>query len=62
MTRCLYVNTLTAYGAPELTPVFCKLDEVWGAALEPKVIFERPRLLSRGDSGCEFCYKRSDNH
>ncbi len=60
ITRCLYVKTLTAYGAPELTPVYCKLDEVWGTVLAPKVIFERPHMLSHGDNGCEFCYRRGE--
>jgi hypothetical protein len=57
MTRCLYHNTLTAYGASELTPVFCHLDDVWAAALAPKVIFERPHTIGRGGSACDFCYR-----
>jgi hypothetical protein len=57
ITRCLYHNTLTAYGAPELTPVFCHLDDVWGAALAPKVLFERPQTIGRGGRQCDFCYK-----
>jgi L-2-amino-thiazoline-4-carboxylic acid hydrolase len=59
MTRCLYHNTLMAYGASELTQVFCRMDDVWGAALAPKVIFERPHTIGRGDSECDFCYRRS---
>ncbi len=58
MTRCLYHNTLTAYGAPELTSVFCHLDDVWGAALIPKVLFVRPNTIGRGGNQCDFCYKR----
>jgi hypothetical protein len=59
MTRCLYHSTLTAYGAPELTPVFCHQDEVWAAALAPKVIFERSSTIGRGSIQCDFCYKRA---
>jgi hypothetical protein len=57
MTRCLYHNTLTAYGASELTPVFCHLDDVWGAGLAPKIMFERPHTIGRGGIECDFCYR-----
>lgn len=61
MTRCLYHNTLTAYGAPELTPVFCYQDDVWGVELAPKVIFERPQTIGRGGQKCNFCYRLSNS-
>jgi L-2-amino-thiazoline-4-carboxylic acid hydrolase len=57
MTRCLYHNTLTAYGASELTPVFCHLDDVWSAGLAPKIMFERPHTIGRGGGECDFCYR-----
>ncbi len=60
MKQCLYHNTLTAYGAPELTAIYCHLDDIWGAALLPKVIFERPHTIGRGDSVCDFCYRCDD--
>ncbi|MBZ0277571.1 MAG: L-2-amino-thiazoline-4-carboxylic acid hydrolase [Anaerolineae bacterium] len=57
MTRCLYYNTLSAYGAPELTSAFCHGDDVLGVVLAPKVVFERSQTIGRGDHICDFCYR-----
>lgn len=56
-TRCLYLETLNAYGAPELTPAFCNVDDVLGAVMFPEVIFERSGTLARGSDRCDFCYR-----
>jgi hypothetical protein len=58
MTRCFYLNTLTAYGAPELTPSFCKNDEVMAELFPPSLRFVRPHTLGRGDALCDFQYCR----
>lgn len=59
MTRCFYLNTLTALGAPELTAAFCKTDEVMAEAFPVTVRFERDYTLGRGDPVCDFqyCYR-----
>ncbi len=56
MTRCFYLNTLTAYGAPELTASFCKSDEVMAELFPPSIRFVRPHTLGRGDALCDFQY------
>ncbi len=55
-TRCFYLQTLTAYGAPELTPAFCKTDEVMAELFPPSIRFVRTQTLGRGDAVCDFQY------
>jgi hypothetical protein len=55
-TRCFYLKTLTAYGAPELTASFCKTDEVMAELFPPSVRFVRAHTLGRGDQICDFQY------
>lgn len=55
-TRCFYLNTLTAYGAPELTASFCKGDDVQAELFPPSVRFVRSHTLGRGDEVCDFQY------
>ena len=56
MTRCFYLNTLTALGAPELTASFCKSDDVMAECFPPAIRFVRPHTLGRGDDMCDFQY------
>jgi hypothetical protein len=55
-TRCFYLNTLTACGAPELTASFCKSDDVMAELFPPSIRFIRPHTLGRGDAVCDFQY------
>ncbi len=56
--RCFYLNVLTAYGAPELTPLFCKGDDVLFAGLPPSIRWERTGTLGRGNALCDFRWHR----
>lgn len=56
---CFYHSTLSAYGAPELTPAFCHVDDVNFIALSPAIRFERTKTLGRGDEVCDFRYYRA---
>lgn len=58
--RCFYLNTLTAYEAPELTPVFCACDEWEARGFPPSIRFERSTTLARGGERCDFCYRSVD--
>ncbi|HEX2908642.1 MAG TPA: L-2-amino-thiazoline-4-carboxylic acid hydrolase, partial [Phototrophicaceae bacterium] len=58
-TRCLYLDTLRAYGAAELIPAFCNTDDVMGKGMEPEVVFERQYTLGRGDDHCDFCFRNT---
>jgi hypothetical protein len=57
MTCCLYLNTLTHYSAPELTPAFCANDDAEFALLEPAIRFERAGTLGKGAPACDFCFR-----
>ena len=60
ITRCFYLNTLTAYGAPELTASFCKNDDVMAELFPASIRFVRPHTLGRGDAVCDFQYCRME--
>jgi hypothetical protein len=55
--RCFILDTLTAAGAPELAPLFCKTDD-WLAELLPKVIWKRTGTLAAGADACDFRWSR----
>ena len=55
--RCFYLNTLTAYWAPELTRLFCQMDDVVYEALPASIRWERTSTLGRGNEQCDFCYR-----
>ncbi len=55
---CFYLDRLTEYGYPELTPHFCRLDDLLAAEAAPSVRFERMQTLGRGGTMCDFRYAR----
>jgi hypothetical protein len=57
--RCFYLDVLTAYGAPELTAIFCQTDDWLAEALSPSIAWERTRTLGRGDECCDYAYRRA---
>lgn len=56
MRSCFYLDTLSSYGAPELTPLFCQTDEVMAEAFPPQIGFRRSQTLGRGGECCDFQY------
>ena len=58
--RCFYLDVLTAYGAPELTAMFCQLDDLAYATLSPGIRWERTKTLGRGDDCCDFRWSRGE--
>lgn len=59
VTRCFYLDTLTSYGARELTRVFCAGDDVCFPALAPAIRWERTTMLGRGGDRCDFRWRRA---
>ena len=55
--ECFYVNVLTAYGAPELTPHLCAVDDLLFGDL-PGVSWERTQTLGQGADHCNFRFCR----
>ena len=58
MTRCFYLDVLTAYGVPELTALYCKMDDLTYEAVSPYVKWDRKHTLGRGDDCCDFRFER----
>jgi hypothetical protein len=62
VTKCFYHNFFTAHGAPEITPVFCEADNVWGDLLDPEtngVKFDRSMTLGQGHAYCRFHFTKT---
>jgi len=60
--KCFFDNFFRANGMPEVTPIFCAMDNLWAEELEkPKygVRFERPTTLARGDDMCRFQFTKT---
>jgi L-2-amino-thiazoline-4-carboxylic acid hydrolase-like protein len=59
--RCFYLDILTVYGAPELTPLYCRLNDLLYAAWSPSINWERTKTLGRGDDCCDFRWSRIES-
>lgn len=57
MTRCFYLDTLTALQIPELTAAYCHGDEVLYGHLR-HLEFVRAGTLAEGCEVCDFCFER----
>ena len=58
MTGCYYLETLTQLGAGELTPVYCRVDDVLYEDLSPELSWHRTTLLATGGERCDFRFER----
>jgi hypothetical protein len=56
--RCFILDTLTEYGAPELTTLYCKTDD-WLAEALPGVRWQRTTTLAAGGECCDFRWYRA---
>ena len=53
---CLYMETFTKYGYPELCNPSCESDVTTFRGMEPKVLFVRTQTISGGADYCNFRY------
>ncbi len=51
---CLYLETFTKYGCPEICKATCDTDITTYGGLAPKVIFVRTKTLAEGGDCCNF--------
>jgi hypothetical protein len=58
--RCFVLETLKAYGAGELTSLYCAVDDRIYEELAPAIRWERTQTLARGGSLCDFSWRRSE--
>ena len=54
MTHCFYLDVLTYYEAPELTPVFCRLDDLLMEAMPESIKWGRTQTIAMGADCCNF--------
>ncbi len=60
--KCFFDDFFRANGMPEVTPIFCAMDNLWAEELEKPqygVRFERPTTLARGDDMCRFQFTKT---
>jgi hypothetical protein len=58
MKSCFYLDTLSKYGAAELTASFCKVDDLLYENISSKFSWQRTMTIGRGDAFCDFCFAR----
>ncbi|MBI9044297.1 MAG: L-2-amino-thiazoline-4-carboxylic acid hydrolase [Anaerolineaceae bacterium] len=61
INNCIYLQTLTTLGAPELTPIFCWLDNYMFENLSPQLLFQRPKTLACHSEACIFNFEFKSN-
>jgi hypothetical protein len=52
--ECFYLKVLDYYHAPELTPVFCRLDDYLMGAMPPSIAWGRTQTIGMGADCCNF--------
>ena len=58
MHRCFYQDVLAGYGVPELTVLYCKMDDLTYEGVSSYLRWARTRTLGRGDACCDFRWER----
>jgi hypothetical protein len=58
MKSCFYLDVLMEFGVPELTPMYCWLDDQIYEGVSPYVKWDRTKTLGRGDDCCDFKFIR----
>ena len=63
ITDCFYLDTLTLdtlteLGARDLTPLYCKVDDVLYEGVSPELSWRRTTMLSTGGQLCDFRFER----
>jgi hypothetical protein len=56
MKSCFYYDTLSQYGAPELTASFCQVDDLTYGNMSPHIKWQRSKTIGRGQTCCDFCF------
>ena len=62
ITACAYARVFAAWGIPQLTGLFCRLDEAWIRAIDHQrdgVVFSRPTTIGWGGTRCLFLFDRA---
>ena len=57
--RCIYLEVLTSYGSPELTALYCRMDDLTFEGLPASITWERTKTLGQGGDVCDFRWCRA---
>ena len=60
--KCFFNDFFRANGMPEVTPIFCAMDNLWIAELDKPqygVRFKQPTTLAGGDDLCRFQFTKT---
>jgi hypothetical protein len=57
MRSCFYYDTLSKYGAPELTASFCHVDDLIYGNMSPNLAWQM--TIAGGGAYCDFCFARA---
>jgi hypothetical protein len=52
--HCFYLDILEYYETPELTPVFCRLDDILMDAMPESIKWGRTQTIGMGAETCNF--------
>ena len=55
--ECFYLDILRYYHAPELTPVFCKADDIMMESLPKEIRWARTNTMGQGADYCNFYWQ-----
>lgn len=61
MTGCYYLDTLDQLGSRELTPVYCRVDDILYADISPELTWSRTMKLATGGERCDFRFERREH-
>ena len=59
MHRCFYKDVLESYGVPEITKLYCWMDDLIYEGVSPHMGWARTKTLGRGDECCDFKFESS---
>jgi len=55
-TRCMYAEVFCELGEPDLGLILCAIDKPWVESYNPRLKFQRNKVLMNGDEMCNHLY------
>ena len=55
-TRCMYAEVFCELGEPDLGLILCTMDRPWVESYNPKLKFQRTKVLMSDDEMCDHLY------
>ena len=55
-TRCMYAEVFCELGEPDLGLILCAMDKPWVESYNPKLKFQRTKVLMSNDKMCDHLY------